>query len=796
MGAWSYTYDTLGEMLTQTDAKGQTTTVSYDVLGRVVKRVEPGLTSVWTWDTALKGIGKLAAESSNNGFSRAYAYDNYGRLAQTTTTLGTSTYAQATLYDSFGRVARFVQPTGFSTLNVYNGNGYLAEVRDASNQKPFWQAHNVDASGRITLEKLGNNLYTQRAFDGMGRPNYIAVGKFGVTPDVQNLYLNHDLNGNLTSRDDYATQRGDSFVYDELDRLTSDLGPNGKILNYQYDQLGNITFKTDVGSYSYGAKPHAVTKITGTLNAAPQYDANGNQTLGLNNRTLAYTAFNLPSKIVQGVNTVTFDYDANHERFRQTGPNGTTIYLNPRMDLGGHFEQTTAAGVVESRHTVYAGGRSIAEVVTRTGGYQQTRYFHADHLGSIDAVTDDNAVVLARYAFDPFGARTALYGDANTSRHGFTGHEHLPEVGLIHMNGRVYDPVLGRFLSADPQIQFPDNIQSYNRYSYVMNNPLVFTDPSGFGLFGSIGKFFSKLWQNPIVKIAVTIAVAYFTGVGVSSLLTSMGVPGLTTGIACTLGGGTLYALTTAGSIVVGAAAGFAAGFVGSDGNLKYGLAGALSGGVAGGINAYFVNYDWYAKALATGTGGGIGARAYGGDFGRGFLYAFAASLGKTALDWYVQERWSRYPNYSSSLDPASKNAVYKSDGSIDAATNIARGGDPTGSVFGGPEYATTGAQNITGDPKLLGLYAPPPTTIFGTDTAPGWIASESGILQSVAKNIPGFQAFSITHDLAMGQLQSVMGDNLAFAFLNKLTITPFAYAQYMALGAGTTEYQLKLMRH
>jgi len=510
MGVWSYTYDTLGEMLTQTDAKGQTTTVSYDLLGRVVKRVEPDLTSVWTWDAATKGIGKLAAESSNNGFSRAYAYDNYGRLAQTTTTLGTSTYAQATLYDSFGRVARFVQPTGFSTLNVYNGNGYLAEVRDAASQKPFWQAQQVDASGRITLEKLGNNLYTQRTFDGMGRPTYMATGKFGVTPDIQNLYLNHDLNGNLTSRDDYAIQRGDSFVYDELDRLTSDLGPGGKILNYQYDPLGNITFKTDVGSYFYGAKPHAVTQITGNLNASLLYDANGNQTLGLNNRTVVYTAFNLPSKIVQGVNTVTFDYDANHERFRQTGPNGTTVYLNPRMDLGGHFEQTTAAGVAESRHTVYAGGKAIAEVVTRPGGYQQTRYFHADHLGSINAVTDDNAVVLARYAFDPFGARIPLYGDVNASRHGFTGHEHLPEVGLIHMNGRVYDPVLGRFLSADPQIQFPDNLQSYNRYSYVMNNPLVFTDPSGFGLFKSIGHFFSQVWHNELARTAISLAVMYF----------------------------------------------------------------------------------------------------------------------------------------------------------------------------------------------------------------------------------------------------------------------------------------------
>ena len=228
-----------------------------------------------------------------------------------------------------------------------------------------------------------------------------------------------------------------------------------------------------------------MTQINGNVNTALQYDANGNQTLGLNNRSVAYTSFNLPSKIVQGINAVTFDYDANHERFRQTASNGTTIYLNPRMDLGGHFEQTTSGGVVENRHTVYAAGKAIAEVVTR-GSVKQTRYFHTDHLGSIDAVTDDNAIVLARYAFDPFGNRTALYGSLNTINHGFTGHEQLPDVGLIHMNGRVYDPVLARFLSADPSIQAPGNLQSYNRYSYVLNNPLAFTGPSGFSWFSSL----------------------------------------------------------------------------------------------------------------------------------------------------------------------------------------------------------------------------------------------------------------------------------------------------------------------
>ena len=92
-------------------------------------------------------------------------------------------------------------------------------------------------------------------------------------------------------------------------------------------------------------------------------------------------------------------------------------------------------------------------------------------------------------ANDPWGARRKLawngelegndYQPSKTAR-GFTDHEHLDAVSLIHMNGRVYDPTIGRFLSPDPLIQAPNNTQSYNRYSYAWNNPLSLTDPTGY----------------------------------------------------------------------------------------------------------------------------------------------------------------------------------------------------------------------------------------------------------------------------------------------------------------------------
>jgi RHS repeat-associated protein len=105
---------------------------------------------------------------------------------------------------------------------------------------------------------------------------------------------------------------------------------------------------------------------------------------------------------------------------------------------------------------------------------------HPDHLGSLAVITSSSGTVVQKCAFDAWGRRQFLVKDPTLVFHcGFTGHEHRDEFGLINMNGRMYDPVLGRFLSPDPFVQMPDFSQSFNRYSYCLNNPLKYTDPSG-----------------------------------------------------------------------------------------------------------------------------------------------------------------------------------------------------------------------------------------------------------------------------------------------------------------------------
>ena len=158
------------------------------------------------------------------------------------------------------------------------------------------------------------------------------------------------------------------------------------------------------------------------------------------------------------------------------------------------------------------------------------------------------------------------------------------------MNGRVYDPTLGRFLSADPHIQSPYSTQSYNRYSYVSNNPLKYTDPSGYFLgklfsgiakaLRSIGRAIKSALQIPVIRMVVTIAAAYFIGTAitnsifVSNVTAAAGAGALTTGA--------VSSMYTAASIVGGAVGGFAGGLIASGGDLSAALVGAFTGAATG----------------------------------------------------------------------------------------------------------------------------------------------------------------------------------------------------------------------
>jgi RHS repeat-associated protein len=157
------------------------------------------------------------------------------------------------------------------------------------------------------------------------------------------------------------------------------------------------------------------------------------------------------------------------------------------------YEDESGVAGMKKRHYLNAGNETFGMIVctaspcTSTAN-TSTQYWYQDHLGSNSVTADASGAVIERLAYEPFGKRRLNNGNTDTlgtlvatsTDRGFTGHEHMQEVGLINMNGRIYDPGLARFMSADTTIQSPASMQSYNRYSYLWNNPLNGTDPTGY----------------------------------------------------------------------------------------------------------------------------------------------------------------------------------------------------------------------------------------------------------------------------------------------------------------------------
>ena len=378
---------------------------------------------------------------------------------------------------------------------------------------------------------------------------------------------------------------------------------------YGYDNLGNIDYKDTLdNTYQYNhnggsckagkgdsprdAGPHAVCAANG--HSDYKYDANGNMTDGAG-RKIDYTTFNKPWKIEDSNSgsTVNFYYGADRSRVFKTAnpnPNGQkeyTFYVGLGATGGTLYEQNTlvdASGNVTKRehiHFIYAGGHHNGNAFAmkvfeelennnpqqaNTVQYQGTEYYHRDHLGSVIAITDDLGTIndaqgnlrTRLMSFDAFGKQRNpdwsespsgenSYTDARANL-SFTGHESIPEVGLIHMNGRVYNPALGRFLSADPFVQAPYNSQSYNRYSYVINNPIKYNDPSGY-VFKRVRALFKKENFGKLLGIGLAIwsGVAAYDAVIASATVKS-------TAEVSYVVGSVKYATSASTSITVGIA--------------------------------------------------------------------------------------------------------------------------------------------------------------------------------------------------------------------------------------------------
>lgn len=677
MGTWSYTYNAAGELVSQKDAKAQPTTMTYDSLGRMLTRVEPDVTTTWVYDTAERAggavwLGKLkqvsTSEDRGKTFTETYSFDEYGRAETVTSTINGKAFATHQKYDSFGRPTITKYPSGFKTRNVYSSYGFLKEVREAGaadleddpsgrlkllNEvvpgQVFWRADSYAANGSVDGSTLGNGVTFDRVISPFtGRVQAITAG-VGSALGMQYIVYDFDQMGNVTRRNDQSTGRDERFTYDAMSRLQSFMVNGTTAQTMTYNALGNIATKSDLGAYAYeSARPNAVTKVTRTAGAPLifNYDANGNMvssgpegTMSDQWRVIEYSAANQVRKMSLNNVTSEFWFGAAHERVLQVHSSGKRTYY-----VGSLYEEirNTADEIAEKKHYIMTPLGRTAVRVEYPGNKVETRYFHQDALGSIFAVSNEWGVAVQRFTYDPWGKRPSLQlagepaSEGKVTR-GFTDHEHLEDFGLIHMNGRVFDPVLGRFLSADPFVEDAHDSQAFNRYSYVSNNPLNHTDPSGYFKLGGI--------ITTIIAVVVAAVVTVITAGGAAALI-----------------GAFWSTLTTAGFGAVvagGAAGGFASGFAGSllnGGSLgdafKAGIVGAAVGAVSAaasyGVGQLFdkatgffkqgTTANWAGRAMAHGVAQGAIAEASGGEFRHGF-YAGAFSSAASPLTRQIKMR-------------------------------------------------------------------------------------------------------------------------------------------------------------
>jgi RHS repeat-associated protein len=498
MGLWSYAYDYAGNLITQTDALGQATILHYDRQNRLTMREYPGgsgATSVtYSYDSTAggnRGKGRRTAMADGSG-STSWTYDTRGRTtaeSKVITVTGSSTQNLLTQWSYTTRdvAASQTYPGGTggeAGQRVQTDYDVWGRPVVVSGTSLYVTSAAYDALGRPAAMALGSGQQTQYVYytatQQGGRLYQIKTGTSGAPDSTQYLQYGYDRVGNVTVITDHNNSgQLQLFAYDALNRLTTAAAIGGLdgcyTRTYQYDAIGNMTLG-DGGYYYYDrVRPHAVITVGNPLSSMTAYygyDGNGSatfitRTLLSMTYTLTYDPENRVKQVVPSDGpTATFRYDGDGTRVLGIVGGVTTTYA------GTWYEYTTA-GV----SYYYLNGQRIA---VRTGS--GVTYIHRDHLGSAVTTT---GVLTQGQRYDAWGETRGT--SAVDTPYRYTGQRQEDDLLLYFYNARWYDAALGRFIQADSIVPEPGNPQSLNRYSYVQNNPLRHSDPTGHALDDGFG---------------------------------------------------------------------------------------------------------------------------------------------------------------------------------------------------------------------------------------------------------------------------------------------------------------------
>ena len=553
------TYGMNGQVISETDGRGVTTTYTYDALGRVTQRKREGAADKWgnketstticTYGTSGNSKGRVTEKSL--GYNKVtYEYDEYGRV---TAEIRPNTYChcgqrhelrRSYEYNSLGQVTSVTYPAlhsqnGLTVEYGYDKYGY--KKSESYNYKTLSMTSTLspNKTGMNDIKFSSTFGWRYTVLDNDGYPTRQYYKKNGIHEDMR--YTWDKLTGNLIGLDINGTSC--TYTYDDLDRLTEVVCNGETQLSMEYAANGNILSKSDIGSYTYNPtnKPHAVQEIdyvegavTGD-NASTYFGLNGKPEQVCSNHGRRWqTFFYGPDDEKWGCNIIDPDdpetkewdidriYWDNYECVMKDNHFREYYFLdNDVILIRDSYNDGDPYCWLEHPATV-----EIYQAVT-------------DHLGSIIAVYDDKQNKVYEASYDAWGRQTVTHDEIELYR-GYTGHENIGRTELVHMDNRMYDSSIGRFLSPDNYVP-TESSQGFNRYSYCLNNPLRYVDPDG-----------NFPWLIPIFAGAINMALTWDEGSGFFYHLASFGVGA---GLAAAGVGAAATGLISSGTAIVGSGA-------------------------------------------------------------------------------------------------------------------------------------------------------------------------------------------------------------------------------------------------
>lgn len=660
-GLYRYEFNGFGQVTKEISPKGYKE-YRYNTKGQLVEQIEKstelGLTDKainYRYDTN----GLLVEQSgTSNGelFKTTFTYDSYGRLRENREESFGRIYMQKEFeYDDKSRIISYeksLESDGVQTvariLHIYEEwSGLLSKIINADTGLELWRIQERNASGQLLRSRLGaariSNTYNEHNLltETLQQSNKGQIFKGKYTFDA----IRNELKERVRSGSIALTE---NFTYDDNNRLIEWTNPtDGETLSNTYDVQGRIVGIDTIGTVRFdrAGQQYRPSRIK-LSEAGKQHYTND-----LIQR-IVYNENNDPLQIKGKQSNVTFDYGLGAMRQRVFCSDEATnsiiedqVAVEKETGFTKFYSADSSFEVVrnnttgEEKHVLFIGSSPYESNIVYLKDYSESSgsylFLHKDYLGSILAISDVEGALVEERHFDAWGNLT--HGVMKILDRGYTSHEHFDTVGIVHMNGRLYDPTLRRFLNADAYIQDMFNTQNYNKYGYVINNPLMYNDPSGEVFFlAFLGAW--ALWKAVLIGAAIGLA-SYTVGLAVSGNLGMWNFGGALKATlfgavsgAVTFGIGSLFstsasfgnALLQAGAHgvsqgVLGLVQG--ADFLSSAAGGFFGSVGAYGWGqLMGGIGLGQFSQSTYGIVSFGVLSGGVGAELTGGNFWQGAI--------------------------------------------------------------------------------------------------------------------------------------------------------------------------------